>query len=74
MWAIEYLDVDSVRLLEKAAACLHIKNEHEFNAVEVAKNAGKRSVQNAMKPQEEQTNLMRLASSSPGSTTSTRAL
>lgn len=62
MCAIENLDVDSVRLLARAGARLHIKNEDGFNAVQVAQNTGKRSVQNALKPQEEQTNLMRLAS------------
>lgn len=62
MCAIEKLDVDSVRLLARAGARLHIKNDDGFNAVEVAKNTGKRSVQNALKPEEEQSNLMRLAS------------
>jgi ankyrin repeat protein len=62
MCAIEHLDVDSVRLLAKAGARLHIKNDAGFNAVEVAKNTGKRSLQNALEPEKEQTNLMRLAS------------
>ena len=62
MCAIENLDVDSVRLLARAGARLHIKNGDGFNVVEVAKNTGKRSVQNALKPEEEQSNLMRLAS------------
>lgn len=62
MCAIEGLDVDSVRLIARAGAKLYIKNNDGFNAVEVAKNTGKRSVKNALEPEEEQSNLARLAS------------
>ncbi|KAF2807333.1 uncharacterized protein BDZ99DRAFT_421356 [Mytilinidion resinicola] len=62
MWAIERLDVDSVRLLAKAGARLHIKNDDGFDAVEVAKNTGKHSVRNALYPEKEQSYLARLAS------------
>ncbi|KAE8449111.1 hypothetical protein EG329_008494 [Mollisiaceae sp. DMI_Dod_QoI] len=62
MCAIEKLDVDSVRLLAKAGARLHIQNDDGFNAVEVAKNTGKQSLCNALKPEEEQSFLGRLAS------------
>lgn len=62
MCAIENLDVDSVRLLAKAGARLHIKNDDGFDAVEVAKNTGKHSVRNALYPEKEQSDLARLAS------------
>ncbi len=62
MFAIEKLDVDSVRLLAKAGARLHVKNDDGFDAVEVAKNTGKHSVRNALDPEKEQSYLARLAS------------
>jgi len=62
MCAIEKLDVDSVRLLAKAGARLHIRNDDGFNAVEVAKNTGKHSVQEALYPKEEQSLFSRLVS------------
>lgn len=65
MWAIEKLDVESVRLA-RAEASLQIKNDDGFNAVGVANNTGERSVRDALrdalKPEEEQANFMRLAS------------
>ncbi|KAH7083760.1 hypothetical protein FB567DRAFT_630257 [Paraphoma chrysanthemicola] len=63
MLAIKNLDVDSVRLLAGAGASLDTPNDDGFNAVEVAQNTGKRSVHNALKPQEEEHNFMRLSSS-----------
>jgi ankyrin repeat protein len=62
MCAIEKLDVGSVRLLAKAGAKLHIKNDDGFNAVQVASNTGKYSVRNALEPEKEQSKLARLAS------------
>ncbi len=62
MCAIEKLDVESVRLLAKAGARLHVKNDDGFDAVEVAKNTGKHSVRNALDPDMEQSYLARLAS------------
>jgi ankyrin repeat protein len=62
MCAIEKLDVDSVRLLARAGARLHVKNDDGFNAVDVAINTGKYSVRNALEPEKEQSKLARLAS------------
>ncbi|RYP11085.1 hypothetical protein DL764_000243 [Monosporascus ibericus] len=62
MCAIERLDVESVRLLTKAGARLHIKNDDGFDAVEVATNTGKPLLRNALYPEKEQSYLARLAS------------
>jgi ankyrin repeat protein len=62
MYAIEKLDGDSVRLLVNAGARRDVKNNHGFNAVDLAKNTGKSFIVNALDPKEEQSKLARLAS------------
>ena len=61
MCAIENRDEECVRLLARAGARLHIKNDDGFNVMGVAKNTGKRSLYNALFPEKEGWNLSRFS-------------
>ncbi|KAK1828989.1 hypothetical protein QBC39DRAFT_415165 [Podospora conica] len=62
MYAVNKVDFDSVRLLVKAGANPHLKNDDGRTAEDLAKRTGKRSLHTALFPEIERSSLARFSS------------
>ncbi|KAB2571681.1 Ankyrin-3 [Lasiodiplodia theobromae] len=61
MFAIKHRDLDSIRLLRSAGACLTLRNNDDFNAKDLAKQTGDNAIERALYPDNEHSDLFKLA-------------
>lgn len=61
MFAIQHRDLESIRLLRNAGACLTLRNNDDFSAKDLAKQTGDNAIDRALYPDNEHSDLFKLA-------------